>query len=147
MRIYLGCRWVAFFIRGVFFECKKRISENTEIRFFCCAVRIEKFSLPFVSASPPVKIIPEDLHMTHKKTLNKTIDYIKEHIYEKLSTKIIAEYAGYSVYYFGRMFKEYTGKTIMAYVRDMRLELAKDDFDENRVCDLAEKFGDRKSVV
>ena len=62
--------------------------------------------------------------MDHGKIVNKSIEYIEEHLDEKLSPDIIAANAGYSVYHFSRLFKECTGKSVMSFVRDMRLELA-----------------------
>lgn len=68
--------------------------------------------------------------------------YIDRHLDDKLSNKIIAEEAGYSVYYFGRAFKKVTGKSIMQYVRERRMEQAKNDIDDdNCICLVAEKFG------
>lgn len=79
--------------------------------------------------------------MNHRKMLNKSMDYIDEHLNEKITAGEIASAAGYSVYYFSRLFKQYTGKSVMAFVRDKRMELAKEEFDENRICDVAERFG------
>lgn len=79
--------------------------------------------------------------MNHRKTMNNSIDFIEKHLNEKLTAEEIAANAGYSVYYFSRLFKEYTGKSVMTFVRDRRMELAREQFDESRVCDVAERFG------
>ena len=79
--------------------------------------------------------------MNHRKTVRRSIEYIEEHLNEKLSPDIIAAEAGYSVSYFSRIFKEYSGKSVMRFVRDLRLEQAREEADENRVCELAEKCG------
>ena len=79
--------------------------------------------------------------MNHRKAMNKSINYIEEHLNEKITAEEIAAAAGYSVYYFSRLFKEFTGKSVMVFVRDKRMELAKEEFDENRICDVAERFG------
>ena len=45
--------------------------------------------------------------MNHRKMLNKSMDYIDEHLNEKITAEEIASAAGYSVYYFSRLFKQY----------------------------------------
>ena len=69
-----------------------------------------------------------------KHTVRKVIDYIEEHLEEKLNLEQIAEHAGYSRFHLNRIFMEETGDTIHKYVQERRLTMA------------AEKL-DRKSVV
>ena len=47
--------WAAIFIHGVFEIRKADFRKPRKFAFFAVAVRIEKFSLPFVSASPPIQ--------------------------------------------------------------------------------------------
>lgn len=80
--------------------------------------------------------------MKHQKIVEESIKFIEEHLEDRLSTKIIAENAGYSVYYFGRIFKKVTGKNVMQYVREKRMEQAKGEIDDdNCIFLVAEKFG------
>lgn len=56
----------------------------------------------------------------------KTIlSYIEEHYYEKLTVNELAEMIHYSDYYFMKVFKSYTGKTLMSYINEMRVEKSK----------------------
>ena len=74
-------------------------------------------------------------------SVKNVLDYIDTHYREPLSVKELATLSNYSEYYFMKLFKQYTGKSVMAFVRDKRMELAKEEFDENRICDVAERFG------
>ncbi len=51
-------------------------------------------------------------------------DYIDEHITEPISLHMLAEAAGYSPWHSSRIFKELTGKTPFAYIRELRLSRA-----------------------
>ena len=62
--------------------------------------------------------------MNYSESIEKIKIYIKEHLTDELSAESIAHEAGYSVFHFCRIFKEYTGKSLMKYVRDKRLEKA-----------------------
>ena len=52
-------------------------------------------------------------------------DYIATHPMETLSAEELAQKAGYTTYYFSRIFKQQTGKTIKEYTREARFERAK----------------------
>ena len=136
----MGCRVGSFFYtRSI--KIQSGFPKATEIRFFCRAVRIEKILTPFCIRIASRQNTSEVLNMDHGKIVNKSIEYIEEHLDEQLSPDIIAANAGYSVYHFSRLFKECTGKSVMSFVRDRRLELAQKEFGGNRICDIAEKFG------
>lgn len=52
------------------------------------------------------------------------IKYIKKHFKEQLTVEDIADYAGYSKYYFCRCFKEITGYTVNSYINTIRVDHA-----------------------
>lgn len=52
------------------------------------------------------------------------IDYIKIHLADELNLTQIAEEVGYSVPYLSKLFKNFTGITIMTYINQLRLEQA-----------------------
>lgn len=52
-------------------------------------------------------------------------DYIDTHPMAELSVDELAEKAGYTAYYFSRVFKRETGKAIKEYIRDTRIRQAK----------------------
>lgn len=54
------------------------------------------------------------------------IRFIKKHFDEQLSVDDIAQYAGYSKYYFCRCFKEITGYTVNSYINSVKIENAKE---------------------
>lgn len=51
-------------------------------------------------------------------------DYIDEHITDPISLHMLAKAAGYSPWHSARIFKELTGKTPFAYIRELRLSRA-----------------------
>ena len=54
------------------------------------------------------------------------IGYIKDHLQEKLTVEDIAQHAGFSKYYFLRLFKRVTGCTLVQYINLLRCETAKE---------------------
>lgn len=59
-------------------------------------------------------------------TVETVIDYMAEHFAEDLSSSMLAEYAGLSESYLGKIFKLITGKTPIDYLIDIRINKAKD---------------------
>ena len=56
--------------------------------------------------------------------IKKGIKYIKKHFKEQISIEEIADYAGYSKYYFCRRFKEITGSTVNTYINQVKIDYA-----------------------
>lgn len=56
--------------------------------------------------------------------VENSIKYINKHLSEQLSLDDIAEYVGYSKFYFCRMFKSTTGYTVATYVNMQRIKYA-----------------------
>lgn len=80
--------------------------------------------------------------MDYKDSIEKTKEYIKENLTEELTAEKIAHHAGYSVFHFCRVFKKETGKSLMNYVREIRLELAEKDIKKGEAAlDVAIKYG------
>ena len=80
--------------------------------------------------------------MDYTASIEQTKKYIKEHLSENLSAEKIAAFAGYSIFHFCRVFKEETGKSLMSYVREKRLELAENDIEKGEpTLDVALKYG------
>lgn len=69
-------------------------------------------------------------------------DYIAEHINEPITLYMLSRAAGYSPWYTSRIFKEYTGKTPLEYMRWLRLSRAAVELwdDNKRVIDVALDF-------
>lgn len=56
--------------------------------------------------------------------LEKILSYIDAHIYEKISLNELAELAGYSPFYFSRLFSESMNMPVTAYIRIRKLQYA-----------------------
>ena len=59
--------------------------------------------------------------MLDKKAINKAIDYIEQHLYEKINVADVAKSASYSYFHFHRFFYAFTGETLGNYIRGRRL--------------------------
>lgn len=62
--------------------------------------------------------------MIYRKHIHKAISYIEENLLQDLSVQSCARHAGYSVYYFHRIFKGVVGMTLSEYIRKRRLTQA-----------------------
>lgn len=71
-------------------------------------------------------IVPADTEQNRNlASIKMVLDYINEHYQEQLTVKELTEMSNYSEYYFMKLFKQYTGKTVASYLNDFRLEKAK----------------------
>lgn len=74
--------------------------------------------------------------------MNQIIQYIELHLEDDLSIKQLADVAGYSEYYFIRLFKSYTNQTVTKYICRRRLIKSCDDILSGmRLIDVAMKYG------
>ena len=74
--------------------------------------------------------------------MNRILDYIEEHLEEKLTNAQLADIAGYSEYHFLQLFKAHTGETVMEYICRRRLFRAMDEIVAGgRIIDVAFRYG------
>ncbi len=62
----------------------------------------------------------------NREMLEKGLEYIHEHFSEQIDVDAVADYSGYSKYYFCRRFKEITGCTVNTYINMQRVSRAKE---------------------
>lgn len=62
------------------------------------------------------------MQQARKEWIDRSIDYILQNLDENLTVKKVAEQFHYSEFYFGRIFKEETGKTVHAFIQQLKLE-------------------------
>lgn len=86
--------------------------------------------------------VTEGEKMHHQSVLLRSLKNIDSHLTQPLSLEKIASDAGYSPYYFSRIFKEYMGSTVMEYVKKRRLIKASEEIAEGgKIIDAAIKYG------
>lgn len=74
--------------------------------------------------------------------IEKVIDYIEEHLTEKLDVECIAKENFVSQFHFQRMFSIIAGVSLGEYIRNRQLSLAGEDIAKgNKVIDTALKYG------
>ncbi|HWT75910.1 MAG TPA: AraC family transcriptional regulator [Mobilitalea sp.] len=56
--------------------------------------------------------------------LEKVLAYIDAHIFEKINLCVLAEIAGYSPFYFSKLFSEAMGMPVTGYIRIRKLQYA-----------------------
>lgn len=72
----------------------------------------------------------------------KVLDYIDNHITEKLTGEELASFAGFSSYHFYRIFRDIIGVTIMNYVTKRKLQFALYELSNGgKVLDIALSYG------
>lgn len=81
-------------------------------------------------------------HLNYSREIERSIDYIEEHLRDNLTAEEIASQAGYSLYHFCRMFSQCRKMPVMEYVRSRRLSLAAVElFNGRRITDIALEYG------
>ena len=74
--------------------------------------------------------------------MKQILTYIEEYLEDKITTKELADFAGYSEYHFIRLFKKYTNMTVTEYVIKRKLIKASEEIIErNKIIDVAFKYG------
>lgn len=77
-----------------------------------------------------------------KTTIIESLKYIEKNINESITVEEIAKNAGYSLYYFSRMFKKQMGLSIMEYVKERRLIKASEEIaNGKKIIDVALDYG------
>lgn len=78
----------------------------------------------------------------YEKILQKTLDYIDEHIMEKITIDELAVKSGFSKYHFHRLFNKIVKLPVMEYVTKRKLQFALYDLSKgDKVLDIAIKYG------
>ena len=57
--------------------------------------------------------------------VKEVLDHISLHYQENLTASELSGLSNYSEYYFMKLFRQYTGKTLVEYINDFRMEKAK----------------------
>lgn len=80
--------------------------------------------------------------MSYMDCFQKSIDYIEDHLHDKITVQELSAIAGFSPYHFYRLFAEYVGLPVMEYVRRRRLAHAAAELaGGKRVIDIAMEYG------
>ena len=80
--------------------------------------------------------------MDYIKQIQETIDYIDNHITEKLCVQQLAQIACFSTYHYYRVFYSFVGLTVMEYVTRRKLHFALQDLKNNKkIIDIAMDYG------
>lgn len=80
--------------------------------------------------------------MTTNDAVAKSLKYIDCNVEKQLSLKDIADFTGYSEYHFARLFKKYTGMSVMDYVLQAKMKRAAEDIvSGDKIIDVALKYG------
>lgn len=56
------------------------------------------------------------------RMINKTEDYIEEHLSEKIGLKELAQNVNYTEYHFHRLFKKYSRETLKQFINRIKME-------------------------
>ena len=77
------------------------------------------------------------------EAIEKTLDWIEDNLTDEFTLFDLANHAGYSPFYFSRLFRLIIGKTIKKYIADRRLYRSALDIrdTEERIIDIAVKYG------
>ncbi|MGM8214589.1 helix-turn-helix transcriptional regulator [Bacillaceae bacterium W0354] len=57
----------------------------------------------------------------HEKAIQRSLNFIEQHLTNELQITILAEHVGYSRFHFQRIFRKITGKSIAEYIRERRI--------------------------
>ncbi|MFB9974362.1 AraC family transcriptional regulator [Allobacillus sp. GCM10007489] len=78
-------------------------------------------------------------YQDHEKAIQRSLNYIEQHLAERLQLNRMAEHAGYSRFHFQRVFRKIIGKSVAEYVRERRMTQSARELitTDQRVIDIA----------
>ncbi len=81
--------------------------------------------------------------MELKETIAMCIQYIEDHLWQKITLDDIADFCGLSKYHLHRLFKSLTGESLMEYVQSRKLSASISELKDTnkRIIDIAMDFG------
>ena len=80
--------------------------------------------------------------MDKKEIITESLVYIEKNLKQKVSIEEIADYVGYSKFYFSRMFKQEMNISIMEYVKERKVICALESILQgNKILDVAIEYG------
>ena len=80
--------------------------------------------------------------MDKKEIITESLVYIEKNLKQKISIEEIADYVGYSKFYFSRMFKQEMNISIMEYVKERKVISALESILQgNKILDVAIEYG------
>lgn len=80
--------------------------------------------------------------MELKSIMHNSLKFIEKNINESITIEDVAKDAGYSLYYFSRVFKKQMGLSVMEYVKERRLIKASEEISNgNKIIDAALNYG------
>lgn len=90
-----------------------------------------------------LKIIKHNTKRDLYKSIIETIEYLNDNFKEKISLDIISSDVGISKYYLHRLFREINGNTPLEYLKNIRLEKAKNklQYSKDSILEIAFKCG------
>ena len=111
-------------IKTVFFELAKCCENKNKFYQLEAKCLIFKFFYELLNGNhfSQVNVLSNKL----TTAVRSSLDYIQNNYSEELTTRSISNHVHYNEYYFMRIFKKYTGKTIVEYLTECRLEKAKE---------------------
>lgn len=68
--------------------------------------------------------LSDNVSRTHITIINQGVDFIIDHLFEKITAKMIADHCCFSRHYYNRLFKAVTGESIYYFIKRLRLETA-----------------------
>ena len=66
----------------------------------------------------------KDTTNDHKERINEVLYHIYKHLSKKLTIEDLAKISSYSPFHFQRIFKDITNKSVVTYIKDLRLQWA-----------------------
>lgn len=80
--------------------------------------------------------------MSYAQAVQIILEYIDKNLQEEITTEVLAQKAGFSLYHFCRVFRWETGYAVMEYVRRRRLAFAAAELaSPQKIIDIALKYG------
>src|SRR5579871_4268138 len=67
---------------------------------------------------------PRESTQVYRRRVDRVIDYIKDHLTERLPIAELARLAHFSPFHFHRIFRSIVGEPLHAFIRRLRLEMA-----------------------
>ena len=95
-----------------------------------------------------ITVLEDESKARYRHEITRAVNYINEHFNEQIELNEVAEYIHLSPYYLSRLFKKETGRNLIDYLNEVRINRAKDLIKDPalKLYEIAEKVGYRDNT-
>ena len=128
-------------VKTLYVQCIQEMKKET----LGGQLKVKSFLLQMIAEAYDAQILIETKREEDESLqfMKKILHYLEQHYQEKIKIQQLADFIGMNPQYFCRFFKKKTGKTVITYLNEFRIEKIKEEIVETKkkMIDIAQENG------